>query len=374
MNILYVGPYRQQSNTGLASQSYIKSLLSNPDNNITTRPIFLQGTLGEIDPQILSCEQSLYESYDVSIQHNSPQAIFYDGRFKKNIAILFLETNDISHSESIFNINKMDEVWVSSDQEKKCLLKSGIHKPISVISQALDTEFIKTNIDHKLHLHHLVDATFKFYCIGDYIDRKNITDLIIAFNLAFDISDAVSLIIKTGMPGISPNDSNKRIEKEIETIKRKLNINKKYRKEIIITEQLSYKDILGLHNNCDCFIMPSRGESFCRSAAEALILGKTPIVTDNTGMSGYIDSNNGSLIKSHRVPVLLTDRASLGDTDMYTADEYWYQINIYDLIDNMKSAYSMYKTDRKKWQQKKEIGKQQIEQFSYQTIGKKLCI
>ena len=59
---------------------------------------------------------------------------------------------------------------------------------------------------------------------------------------------------------------------------------------------------------------------------------------------------------------------------MYTADEYWYQINIYDLIDNMKSAYSMYKTDRKKWQQKKEIGKQQIEQFSYQTIGKKLCI
>ena len=63
MNILFVGPYRQNDGWGLASQSYIKAL-GTTGHNITTRPVFLAGgDTGLEDPEILGYENSFYDSY-----------------------------------------------------------------------------------------------------------------------------------------------------------------------------------------------------------------------------------------------------------------------------------------------------------------------
>ena len=268
----------------------------------------------------------------------------------------------------------MDEVWVPSEQEKKCLVKSGIHKPIKVISQPIDTNFIKENINHTLDLHPLTKKTFKFYFIGEYIERKNIKDLITAFHMAFSIDQPVSLILKTTISGRSPQESKDLIEKDIQEMKKKLGISGRYKKEIIITDRLSYRDVIGLHNTCDCFVAPSLGESFCRPAAEALCLGKIPIVTDNTGMIDFINKENGFIVQSHRTPVLLNQRTLSNDFDMQNASEYWYKISIYDLIEKMRSAYAMHKQDRKAYENKQQLGIDSIEQFSYSSIGNKLCI
>jgi hypothetical protein len=68
MNILYVGPYKQKDSMGMTSQSYIKALMSDSNNNITTRPIFLNGTSSEIDQDIMSCEKSLYDLFTKNIR------------------------------------------------------------------------------------------------------------------------------------------------------------------------------------------------------------------------------------------------------------------------------------------------------------------
>jgi len=374
MNILFIGPYRQNDGWGSATKNYIKSLATQY-KNLTIRPVFLaQSSNDELDNDLLKYENTIYDNYDVVIEKTLPHCFFYDGRYKKNIGLTELETNNLSNSECISNMNRMDEIWVPSSQEKKCLMKSGVNKPIKVISQPLDTEFIKKYSDHKLAFSNIIDKTFKFYFIGEYTERKNIEDLIIAFNLAFDIDQPVSMILKTSIPGISPYDSNKIIEDEIETIKKKLNIRTKYKKEIIITDRLSYKDVIGLHNSCDCLIAPSYGEAFCRPAAEALCLGKTPIVTDNTGMNDFINYDNGFLIKSHRTPVYVNNRPLSKDFDIYTANEYWYRPDMYDLINKMQTVYKMHKEDRKTLEQKREIGRNNTDQFSYENIGKKICI
>lgn len=374
MNILFVGPYRQNDGWGLAAQSYIKAL-STTGHNITTRPVFLAGSdMGLEDSKILEYENSFYDSYDMVIQKTLPHCLFLNKKLNKNIGLFVIENNDISNSIAVNSINSMDEIWVPSEQEKKCLLKSGINKPIKVISQPIDTKFIKQNMHHKLDLHPLVKKTFKFYFIGEYIERKNIKDLITAFHIAFSIDQQVSLIIKTSVPGRSPQESKEIIEKDIQEIKKKLNISGKYKKEIVITDRLSYQDIIGLHNACDCFIAPSYGESFCRPAAEALCLGKVPIVTDNTGMIDFVNNKNGYVVQSHRTPVIMNHRTLSSDFDMQTANEYWYQINIYDLIDKMRASYTMYKQDRKSFENKQQIGIDSIEQFSYSNIGTKLCI
>jgi glycosyltransferase involved in cell wall biosynthesis len=374
MNVLFLGPYRQQDDAGIASQNYIKAIASQQKYNLTTRPIFLGQPSDQIDRQILEYENSLYDSYDAVIQETLPHCLFYNGKFKKHIGSIKLETNNISNSVCLFNINQMDEIWVASTQEEKCLRKSGVTKPIKVISQPLDIDIIKKNEDKDLDLHPMIKQTFKFYYIGDYKEKANLKDLITAFHLAFDVTQPVSLIIKSTIPNMSVGDSYKSIEKEIEDIKKRLNISKKYKKEVIITEELSYENTIRLHNCGDCFVSTSKGESFGRTAAEALVLGKTPIVTDNTGMTDFVNNQNGYVVQSHRTPVILDKRILSDDFDIYNANEYWYQISIYDLVEKMRSAYSLYKTNKKELEQKRELGKQSINQFSYETIGKKLCI
>ena len=160
----------------------------------------------------------------------------------------------------------------------------------------------------------------------------------------------------------------------MDEIKKKLNISSRYKKEILVTEKLSYQDLIGLHNACDCLVIPSYGEAFCRPAAEALCLGKTPIVTDNTVMVDFINNENGFVVQSSKVPVIVSKRTLSEDFDIYNAQEYWYKVQIYDLIDKMRAAYSLYKDNRKAFETKKNIGMSQIEQFSYKNIGQKLCI
>lgn len=374
MNVLFVGPYRQQDGWGLASQSYIRAIASQTAN-ITTRPVFLAGgDNSSIDSDLLSYENSSYDSYDIVIQKTLPHCLFYDRRFKKNIGLFVLETNNIANSTSISTINRMDEIWIPSNQEKKCLIKSGVTKPIKVISQPLDTNFITKYKEHKLDFNHIINKSFKFYFVGEYVERKNIRDLVTAFHLAFDISQPVALVLKTNISGMSSNESYKTIEKDIEDIKKKLNVSNRYKKEILVTEKLSYQDLIGLHNSCDCFVMPSYGEAFCRPAAEALCLGKTPIVTDNTGMIDFINNENGFIVQSSKVPVIINKRTLSEDFDIYNAQEYWYRVQMYDLIDKLRSAYSLYKDNRKAFEAKKDIGISQIEQFSYNSIGQKLCI
>jgi glycosyltransferase involved in cell wall biosynthesis len=215
---------------------------------------------------------------------------------------------------------------------------------------------------------------FKFYFIGEHNFRKNIIDLVIAFSLAFDYTENVCLVIKTNKSGSSPQGLLSALEQEINDTKQKLGISKKYKKEIIIPNSLSYKDIIGLHNSCDCFVAPSYGEAFCRPAAEALILGKTPIVNQNTGMSDYINNTNGFLVNSHKVPIIQNTRTLSAEFDIYNANEHWYKIDIYDLINKMQLVYSMFKNKDKALNDKKEVGLKAIDQFSYENIGKKLCI
>lgn len=375
MNILFVGPYRQNDGWGLATQSYIKAL-GTKYNNLTTRPIFFTSAPSEYEPdeQILAYENAYFDQYDVVIQKVLPHNLFLNKKYAKNIGLFVLETNNLGQSTCINNINQMDEVWVPSNTEKLCLQKSGVIKPIRVISQPLDIDFIKNNQTHKLTLHPAIDKTFKFYFIGEYNERKNVLDLVTAFHLAFDITQPVSLIIKSSIGGMSPAESHRVIEKDIDNLKRKLNISTKYKKELIITERLSDKDIVGLHNSGDCFVMPSMGEAFCRPAAEALVLGKTPIVTNNTGMTDYINNDNGWLIKSHKTPVILNNRPLTNEFDLYNAHEYWYKIDMYNLIEHMRSVYAMHKSEKQKLADKREVGKSIIDQFSYHSIGERLCI
>jgi sialic acid synthase SpsE len=91
-------------------------------------------------------------------------------------------------------------------------------------------------------------------------------------------------------------------------------------------------------------------------------------------MVDYINNNNGFIVNSHKTPVVIDQRTLSKDFDIYNANEFWYKINLYDLIEKMKTVYQMHKENRKKLEEKRAVGLSSTEQFSYTTIGKKLCI
>ena len=174
--------------------------------------------------------------------------------------------------------------------------------------------------------------------------------------------------------GKSSSEAKTIIEKNISTIKQKIQYKQKFKKELIITDRFSYKDIIGLHNACNCFVMTSYGEAFCRPAAEALVLGKTPVINKNTGSGDYIDESNGYLINSKKIPVLMNNRPLSSNYDFYHANKYWHEIDIYELIHTLKDIYHQHHKKEKYLSDKINTGISHLNNFSYESIGKKLCM
>jgi glycosyltransferase involved in cell wall biosynthesis len=378
MNALFIGPYRQNDGWGAATRDYIRSIATQT-KNLSIRPIYLANNLIEkLDDDLLSYENSIYKTYDVVFQKTLPHCLVPQNITTKNVGIFTLETNNISHSNSIHLINRMSEICVPSNQEAHSLKISGIKIPIRVISQSLNTEAIKNHISNNTQkpfpFDIITSRSFKFYTIGEYIERKNLLDIVLAFNLAFDINDNVSLVIKTNKPGLNHQQSYQSIMQDIADLKRKMNIGSVNNKEVVITHRLSDNDMMSLHDSCDCFVSASKGEAFCRPAAEALCFGNVPMVTDHTGMIDFINNQNGFIINSHKTPVVTSERTLSNDFDIYNAHEYWYQPNIYSMIETMKKAYHMYRKDQDAWQAKRQAGILSIEKFSYSQIGQNICI
>ena len=366
MSSLFIGPYRQNDGWGAASRDYIKAIHTQI-SDLSCKPIYyIPKGCSDLEGDILSCEKRRFSKVDTIFQTCLSQS-FTPNNYAKNVGITMLETTDISKSVSVKIINELDEICVPSNQEAKCLKISGVTIPIKVISQPINIDFYKNNKDHKISFNNSVmDNSFKFYTIGEMVYRKNLLDIVTAFNLAFKHTDNVSLVIKT-------NTTAKHVREKIDDWKKRLNLKKQYRQEIVITDRLSDLDLLGLHNHCDCFVSASYGESFCRPAAEALILGKTPIVTDNTGMTDFVNNDNGYIVQSKRIPVTPDRTGMAPQFDNYTANEYWYQPNVYQIAQSMKDIYNMSRKNKEEYQKKKNLGIESMEQFSYENIGKKIC-
>jgi glycosyltransferase involved in cell wall biosynthesis len=362
-NILYIAPYRQHDGWGLASRDYLLALLSTHHNVVPVSFYTNRGAKCVIDnKQILNAEKESYTYYDYVIQKSMPQSFVYNGDFGKNIGLTVIENNRF-FSSGIASINIMDQLLVPSLKEKNALINSGVRIPISTISQPIDTNLIKNHSSKVLDMG-LSSNTFKFYFIGEYIQRKNIKDIIIAFNLEFDINEPVELIIKTSMPGLTSEQAKQHIEQDIVKLKTRFRIKNKYKTETIITKRLSDLEMQSLHKTCDCFVAVSYGEAFCRPAAEAVCSGNTTILSDGIGISEMLDADDFYHVQSSEQPVIMEDTTYVNGLDFYNANETWFIPSVMHLRQQMRSAFNDKKTvsDTK-----------YLERFSYNNIGQQIC-
>jgi len=348
MKVLFIGPYRQNDGWSEASRALINSILTIKEIDLTLRPIFLAGNREiTLEDHFTPLENKINEHYDVIIQHSLPE-FFHWHEGSKNIGFCLSETNHLEFTPWISAMNLMDEIWVSSTVELKSLKNSLCTTPIIIMGEATDTnKFLKSYV-------HNVD-NFTFYTIGEG-ERKNFNALLMAFHREFDRNEPVDLLIKSSNLSVDALNQLKAqfgIYKNLE----------QYKQEKLVLNRLSEHDLNQMHMDCNCFVMTSYGEAWCRPALDALGFGKTPIVTDNTGTTDFIDNNNGWVVKSYETPCLVQNKPL---EYLYTSRETWFSIDILELQKAMREAY----TNRQLKNKKAAQGIKDINKYSYQNRGK----
>jgi len=355
-NILFIGPYRQQDGWGQSARNLISSLLTT-SHDLTLRPVYLANT-SLVNDEVFDKLEGKSGNYDVIIQNCLPEQFSYKYG-AKNIGFFCVETNNLENTPWISHCNLMDEIWVHSYCEKRTLEYSGVKTPIKIIGGSINIQKFQ-NAPPKMY-----KEDFVFYFIGNG-ERKNLKALITAFHLEFRRNEPVELVIKT-------SGNEQEVIQYIQGIKQELGLYpnfEQYKQEQIITKHLTEEELVQLHVNGDCFVMPSRGEAWCIPALDAMGFGNIPIVTENTGMEDFVKNNvNGYTIPGHEIPVLCAQRPL---PYIYTGNETWMDPDIESLICAMRGAYQAKKNNSVHYLKMVQEGKKTVNYYSFENTGKRL--
>jgi glycosyltransferase involved in cell wall biosynthesis len=242
-----------------------------------------------------------------------------------------------------------------------------INKSVIVVPHTFDTA-IYTKSFGTLNLP--IKNSFTFYFIGELNKRKHLSALIQAFHAEFKPHEPVELVLKVNKFGSNPDQLAQELGNMCGQIKQNLKLYQdvqRYKKEILITVNMSREDILRLHNTCDCFVCPSYGEAWCIPAWESMAMGNILITSATGAMLDYVDSNrNGFLVSGTKEPIF-------GHTETFkefgTGRERWFNISVANLMKTMRHVYSLDKAKRDKISME---AKMSCKQYDYSIIGRRM--
>jgi len=201
------------------------------------------------------------------------------------------------------NTSIVDIVSVPTEWNKQCFINSGVIKPIIVEPHVyVDYPYKKVGLTVLSRKSIVISKDedlaglnfseyYKFYCIGQFIERKGITETIDAFCNTFTSKDKVLLFVKTFKLNYTKEEQNKCL---LEIVK----IADKYDHApiIYIKDSLNYDEIKSLHDISDCYFHLTKTEGFCLGAFDAFNNNKTVIITGYGGHKEYLGSDYKGLV------------------------------------------------------------------------------
>lgn len=340
MNILYLGPYKENNGFGRSARRWLRCLESQTEHNIAARPIYLtQNTVFDpAEKTDFSTQNNTYTNYDMVIQHGTPDIFVYNKKFGKNIGVVDIETRNIVHSGWVESINMMDEVIVGSSFSANSLADSGVKIPIKIIPEPYEDYAFNNKADFFFYQNQ-TNRPFIFYTMGQYFEKKNILGIALAFLLEFDDSENVKLFIKTGDYYKENTDLENIIKFDISNMHKAV---KRYpvknNRIDILCGILKDEDIYRLHNSSDCYVNAVRSDSLAACPIEAKLCGNIVINTKGTGASDYFNELNSIMVDSMNVNVYSRDFYS---PKTFTPYEEWREPNIYSIRNAMRKAFEM---------------------------------
>lgn len=359
-SVKYCGTFTDHSGYGSANRAFITALYTAGVDVATELVVQVidqtnHGWTGQLSMNLLDRDIP----YKVKVIHLTPDMYpRYMEPGKYNIGHLFWETDRLPR-EWIKPINKMQEIWTSSDAMAQLFRNCGVTVPIYAFPQPIDV----SDVDRPLERFSLPEHKgFLFYSIFQWIERKNPKALLQAYWEAFSGRTDVSLLLKTYRVGYTEDDY-KQIQMDIERWKRESRL-VHFPRVLLTTKLLTQEDMLRLHITGDCYVSADHGEGWCRPLQEALLMGKPAITTARGGIHEYLNNELYYPVKSTYVPVVQQPWIP-----WYSGEQNWAQIDKEEFKKQLKFVYANKNTAQVKGYKAKDFIK---DNFSYHKIGEEM--
>lgn len=310
-NILFIS---QNSHTGYSycARNYIYQLVQRGfnvkwDTRFTGKNVYLPKN--ENEHKIFKSIDNPIEQFDSVIIHNTPESwpSIYES-FKSKTKVYGLTTWETTklhqYWSDVINEN-CDEVIVHSKFNQKTFKDSNIIKPINIwypdIFNFIKSKIDITNLFNSFYLYKngefikdwfniktIIDNNTVYYNISQFINRKNIDQLIHTFCKKFNSKEKVCLFLKIYLENFN--------EKETDYIKYKVNdILKNYcnlPNIIFCFNNLTNDEVNVIHEFGDVYFTLNRGEGFGLSTYTAKKIGNKVICGKFGAEQEFLDDND----------------------------------------------------------------------------------
>lgn len=262
MNILYLGPYRQNDELGICSKKYLEAL-SSSSHKVTSRCIYINPT--DIDSSAKTQNESnIYSSYDIIIQHLPISHCSVNTKVK-NILIPIVSDTPISDIEAD-KLNKFDTILVDSkinELKIRTSLSDYLTNKVILFKHDINYEELQSLKDAKYNTG-VYAPLKKLYFIGDYRENKDLVHNILeSFYLSYIDRDDICLVLFLN------NFDEKNIQEYIQNILASLKIQINLLKTLIIQAPKNNQDLIVAHRSCDIFlnlnksVLSNLNEQYC---------------------------------------------------------------------------------------------------------------
>ncbi|MEK6881581.1 MAG: glycosyltransferase, partial [Nanoarchaeota archaeon] len=248
---------------------------------------------------------------------------------------------------------RVDQIWVPSNHTKPAVFNTDnnqeILNKIRIVPHGVNTDIFKPSDKQKENDDFIFVANKGWK--GGWNDRGGLQYVFKAFKEEFNKSEKVKCLIKLN------NAYNPPFWDWRQELK-KLNINQEGADILVNIDPLPYKGLLEIYNAGDCFICPSRSESFGLIMAEAMACGLPVITTNYGGQTDFVNKDNGWLIGGKLEP---------SNDDIIYEGINWLTPDIEELKKTMRYCFD----HREEVKSKGQKALEKIKEFTWEESAKK---
>jgi len=228
----------------------------------------------------------------------------------------------------------MDELWVPTIWDKEKFEKAGVKVPIHVVYQGIDPNYFHPDYAPEQNE---AKETFKFVCNASWFPRKNLRNMLIAFQSEFSKDEDVCLVLKTINLGL-----NEGIQKELAKLPKMDDSANIYVRE---AEYENYR-LPSLYTASDCFVLPTHGEGWGLPILEALACG-IPVITSGYGAPNeFLRDKKGEPLPG--VHFIDCGRSISDEPYVYIQGKEWAEPNMQHFKKLMREVYNNRQEEKKK--------------------------
>jgi glycosyltransferase involved in cell wall biosynthesis len=269
---------------------------------------------------------------------------------------------DMLPSNWVYYLNKYaDHIITTCSEMQKVFKSSGIIKDVSILGPTVFKEDYETQEVSAAKFSDIEESkSFKFYSIFQWIERKDPEKLIQAFIQEFDNNENVLLVLKTYGVSYDRREFD-RLVKIINGVAVGSGI--PYPPAIrIIPHRLTDGEMHKLHDICNCYVTPHRGEGTGLGIVDAIMHEKPVITTPYGGPVDFTSDYNVRHLKYEMVPVQ-------NDPHLYSYFNCymnWANVDLKDLKKAMREAYNNRDTSTTTRRAKKDL--LSVYDYAYNSI------